>query len=224
MPTLLPALQLAATLAWSPTGRLVLDDSAPVTWAGHQVSYGRRDIPFRGEVTTRSESLLLARVRFDGSTVVLSQIACAVRFDEVGGARVSMDAGALPRSQVRFAAGSDGVRYAASSEVQWGEEDLDDDGHPGMTVEVDAPVCAGELYVANRSLSMAQARFDRTRFFGRAKVKVHQRVLGARGRCLSAVAEDTTDVVRGPFAYTEVAPGTTCAQLFAQGWPVDAES
>ncbi len=203
-----------------------VEETAPrtVLWAGHQVSYGSRRIPFRGRLKTRSESLLLARVRFDGTRLHVSQVACAVFFDEVAGARVSVDADALPRSNMTFNLRADGEDYGAGSEVAWGAEDIDDDGHPGMTVSVDAPVCAGDLYVSNRSLTRSVGRFEAKRFVGDARVTVHQHVLGARGRCLETFADDTLENVRGPFAYVEVPAGTTCGDLIRKGWPVDAET
>jgi hypothetical protein len=197
---------------------------APLMWAGHQVSYGSRDIPFKGEVSTRMDTLVLAKVQFDGRTLVVDQVACAVRFEKVGGVRVHMDASGLPRSRMSFAMTPRGDSFVNRSVVAWDDEDVDRDGHPGITVEVDAPVCSGDLYVSNRSRTRAEGRFVGETFRGRAKVNVEQSVLGARGRCLGVVAKDTDEIVSGPFAYKRVTSDATCASLISSGWPIDAES
>lgn len=224
MLTSIASLLVTTALSWAPTTTVGTQDGYLLSWAGHQVSYGSREIPFRGEVTTRVDSLVLARVKFDGNRMILVQDACAVRFAEVGGVQVHMDATALPPTRMRFDLQPDGETFTAKSLVSWGEEDVDGDGNPGMTVEVDAPVCAGDLYVSNRSRTRAEGWFDAEHFRGNAKVKVEQEVLGAKGRCLGVVARNTAEVVSGPFAYVNVPRGTTCASLIRDGWPVDAES
>lgn len=199
-------------------------DGEAVLWAGHQISFGSRDVPFRGEVATRMDTLVLAKVEFDGSRLVIDQVACAVRFDEVGGVRVTMDAAGLPRTRMMFALQDGGEMFLAKSTVAWDDEDVDGDGHPGITIEVDAPVCSGDLYVSNRSRTRAEGHFEGELFRGRAKVKVEQEVLGTRGRCLGVVARDITETVSGPFAYARAPKGSTCASLISSGWPIDAES
>lgn len=217
----LAMLTMAAVLSSSET---TSTSDFPLLWAGHQVSFGSRDVPFRGEITTRTDTLVLARVKLDGGTLVVFQEACAVRFGDVGGIKVSMDASGLPRSRMAFSLQEDGKTFLAKSQVVWGKQDVDGDGNPGMTVSVDAPVCSGDLYVSNRSRTHALGHFEPKRFSGTAKVKVEQQVLGSRGRCLGAVARDTTEIVSGPFAYVQIAKGTTCGDLIRDGWPVDAES
>lgn len=205
---------------------LVADMELPGLWAGHLVTFGSRDIPFKGEVETRVDSFVLARLVREGEIIELRQTACHVRFPKVAGVTVHMDTQALPETRVVF-----GVPDAATAEdtlegrsvVAWATEDLDDDGHPGVTVHVQAPVCSGELYVSNRSKTKATATLAPERLQGRAKVHVRQKILGAEGACLSAVAKDTDEHQSGPFAYVPVPEGTTCEMLFSQGWPVIAE-
>lgn len=219
---------LASTTATAGTAAssLVADMDLPTLWAGHQVTFGKRDVPFKGEVETRMDSFVLARLVRDGNLVELHQTACHVRFSKVAGVVVHMDSQALPETRMVFS-----VPDAASAEddvegrsvVAWASEDLDDDGHPGVTVHVQAPVCSGELYVANRSKTKATATLAPERLQGRAKVHVRQKILGAEGACLSAVAKDTDEHQSGPFAYVPVPEGTTCEMLFRQGWPVIAE-
>lgn len=191
-------------------------------WAGHQITFGVRDIPFKGEVVTRTDTFVLARAQRSAKGIELSQFACRVLIERVAGVQVSIDHRALPSSRVTFVPSENG--FVADSEVVWGEEDIDGDGHPGMTVEVDAPVCSGEIYVDNHSTTHATATHDGTRLRGNANVHVIQHVLGTKGRCLAMTASDTNEHVQGPFAYVAVPSGTTCASLRRDGWPVDAET
>lgn len=203
------------------------DMALPTLWAGHQVTFGKRVIPFKGEVETRMDSFVLARLERDGDLVELHQTACHVRFSKVAGVTVHMNAQSLPRTRMVFAAADDAPAANGAlqgrSVVAWASEDLDDDGHPGVTVHVQAPVCNGDLYVSNRSKTKATATIAPDRLEGRAKVHVKQTILGAEGACLSAVAKDTDEHQSGPFAYVPVPEGTTCETLFRQGWPVTAE-
>ncbi len=224
MLTALFTVAAASALSWFPAFNAASFEDYPLLWAGHQISYGTKNIPFRGEVVTRMDSLVLAHVKMDGSKLIISQTACAVRFDEVAGIRVHMDASALPRTRMSFALQPDGETFLAKSVVSWAEQDIDGDGNPGMTIGVEAAVCAGDLYVANRSRTRAEGHFDPKYFRGNAKVKVEQQVLGSKGGCLGVVARDTQEVVSGPFAYVNVPAGTTCETLIRSGWPVDAES
>lgn len=189
-------------------------------WAGHQVSFGKRDVPFKGEVQTRTDTWTLARVRHDGEQITLSQEACMVVIRPVAGVKVRMDARALPANEFGFS--SNGVDLKGTSEVSWAREDVDGDGHPGMTVHVDSSVCSGDLYVANRSRTRARAELRGEALRGKARVTVDQEVLGAKGACLSVVASDTHEVVSGPFAYAPVEATTTCKSLMQTGWPIDA--
>jgi hypothetical protein len=200
------------------------DVALPTLWAGHQVAFGQRAIPFKGKVQTRMDSFVLARLERHGDVVELRQTACHVRFSKVAGVTVHMNATALPRTRMVFSAADDAKRaLEGRSVVAWASEDLDDDGHPGVTVRVQAPVCNGELYVANRSKTKATATIAPDRLEGRAQVHVRQTILGAEGACLSAVAKDTDEHQSGPFAYVPVPEGTTCETLLRQGWPVTAE-
>lgn len=204
----------------------IADLELPALWAGHQVTFGTRKIPFKGEVETRVDSFVLARLERDGELATLHQTACHVRFSKVAGVMVHMDTQALPDTRMVFSVpGTAGVHdeFAGRSVVAWASEDLDDDGHPGVTVHVQAPVCSGELYVANRSKTKATATLAPERLQGRARVHVRQKILGAEGACLSAVAKDVDEHVSGPFAYVPVPEGTTCEMLLRQGWPVIAE-
>lgn len=189
-------------------------------WAGHQVSFGKRNVPFKGEVRTRTDTWTIARVTHVGDKITLTQDACMVVIKPVAGVKVRMDARALPANEFGFS--SNGVDLKGSSEVSWAREDVDGDGHPGMTVHVDSSVCSGELYVANRSRTSARAELSGDALRGTARVTVDQEILGAKGACLSVVASDTHEIVSGPFAYAPVEATTTCRSLMQSGWPIDA--
>lgn len=189
-------------------------------WAGHQISFGKRDVPFKGEVQTRTDTWTIAHVKHEGEKITLSQEACMVVIKPVAGVKVRMDARSLPANEFGFS--SNGVDFKGTSEVSWSSEDVDGDGHPGMTVHVDSSVCSGDLYVANRSRTSARAEFSGDALRGTARVTVDQEVLGAKGACLSVVASDTHDVVTGPFAYAPVETTSTCRSLMQTGWPIDA--
>lgn len=204
------------------SARAASDEALPTLWAGHQVSFGQRKVPFKGKVQTRTDSFVIARLRRDGQLIELEQTACQVRFSKVAGVRVHMDADALPRTRMVFSANDESRELAGRSIVAWSSADIDDDGNPGMTVRVDAPICSGELYVANRSKTRATATLEGRRLEGKARVRVKQQILGAKGACLSAVAKDTDENQSGPFAYVPVPEGSTCATLMAEGWPVSA--
>lgn len=192
-------------------------------WASHQIVFGSREVPFRGTVTTRTDTFALARVRRRDDSIEVVQTACRVLIEPVGNVEVTIAASGLPRSTMRFAADDEGS-FVANAVLGWGEDDVDGDGNPGVTVGVDAPVCSGELYVSSESTTRAVGRFHGTRFAGEARVRVVQHVIDAKGACLSVVASDTDERVRGPFAFVPVSADATCESLLQNGWPVDAES
>lgn len=217
------SLMSSASAVTTPEPATAAASQLPALWAGHQVTFGRRHVPFKGEVETRMDTFVLARMRSDGGLIELDQTACHVRFSKVAGVMVHMNAEALPESHMVFATNDDTGQLVGRSLVAWANEDIDDDGHPGMTIHVKAPVCSGDLYVSNRSNTKATATIGPDRLEGSAKVHVRQEILGTEGACLGVVAKATDERVAGPFAYVPVPAGTTCETLFRQGWPVTAK-
>jgi len=210
----------ALPLFVDPIAHMAATSSDGQVWAGHQVTFGRRDVPFKGEVQTRTDTWALARVRYDGDRLTLTQEACMVVVKPVAGVKVFMDARSLPANEFGFQPNGEDLR--GRSVVSWSDEDVDGDGHPGMTVHIDSNVCSGDLYVGNDSRTRARAQRVGGALRGRATVTVDQTILGAKGACLSVVATDTHEVVRGPFAYAPIDRGATCRSLMQSGWPVDA--
>lgn len=206
----------ALASAWFVDGEDVVSTER---WAGHQVVRGVKKVPFLGDLETRTDTFILADVtnRADGS-VELMQKACKVSFKKVAGVRVSVDGPAMPKNKVVFEP-VDGV-FKSRSVVKWGSQDIDGDGHPGATVEVDASICSGALYVTNKATTNALAKRSRAgTLTGTVFVRVLQEVLDAEGRCLKKSAKDIDESYRGKFSYTKVDADATCSELLPN-WPV----
>ncbi len=195
-------------------------------WAGHQVVVGSRKIPVLGELETRSDTFVLARVVRDGDDYVLEQTSCKFEIAKVAGVRIAFPEEArFPPTSIRFRRDGDGARVVAEPWViAWAEEDVDRDGKPGATVLVDAPICDGSLFVGARSRSLARGEAADDGLHGELRVEVEQKIHGTSRTCLSMMAKDSADKLRGTFAYKRVPAGTTCASLLLGGaWPVRAE-
>lgn len=197
-----------------------------VLYAGHQVVVGHRDVPVIGRVETRTDTFLLAEVVHGEDGWVVSPRTCHVDMRPTAGVRIRMEdavARVLPVVPFHLTAGRDGYWYAAPWQAGWGREDVDGDGHPGVTLAVSAPLCSGQVYVASTSWSKARVRLHRDAFEGEIRVRVHQRTLGASSGCLTLMSTDGRDRVKGTFRYERVPAGTTCDELEARGWPVHAD-
>jgi hypothetical protein len=221
---------LSATLSVVLLGSPVISaagDDAPITtehWAGHQVTFGTREVPVLGTLETRLDTYVIARVRKQGTTVQIDQRACKVNYGDVGGVKVYVDADALPDSRIVFEQVEGTPHFSMSGTVNWGEEDIDEDGNPGMRVYVDAPVCSGNLHVTNKTTTAARAFSDEGGpFYGEVTISVRQKILGAEGRCLSALSEDSYERSKGSFKYTKIKANETCKSLLDAGWPVKAK-
>lgn len=218
--TILLSAQLTSLGGFSPASEAATI-ATPQRFAGHQVTYGSRKIPFRGKVETRTDTFVLASITRRNDELVVTQRACHVRFKPVAGVSVSLDARSLPKD--RFVLQEDAGLYQGRSRVAWAREDVDSDGKPGMTVVVDSSICSGSLYVGNDSRTKATAWLRRDgSISGRAKVRIDQTILGTEGVCLGMAAKDTTELVSGPFAYVPVDEDATCESWSVASWPADA--
>ncbi|WP_373045685.1 hypothetical protein [Vulgatibacter sp.] len=213
------ALSLAAPLA-------AAAEEAPKRelWAGHQVVVGARDVPVLGDVETRTDSFVLAEVeRAADGTLKLVQRACRVAIAPAAGVKVSFLPGAEPKlPPASFALQKKGDRWYADFLSGWKAEDADGDGKPGATMEVDAPLCSGKLFVTSDSRTKLRGREERGGLVGETRAISDQKTLDAEGACLKMMASDTRDAVEGTFAYAPVPEGTTCEALLAGTWPVKA--
>ncbi|EDM76026.1 hypothetical protein PPSIR1_32954 [Plesiocystis pacifica SIR-1] len=194
-------------------------------WAGHQVAFGTREVPVLGTMQTRMDNYTIARVRKTADGIQIDQRACKVDYNDEGGVKVYVDANVLPDSRLVFERVEGTPHYTMSGTVNWGEEDIDEDGNPGMRVYVDAPVCSGNLHVTNRTTTNARAFPDENggTLRGEVTISVRQKILGAEGKCLSALAEDSFERSKGSFRYTKIKAGETCKSLLDAGWPVKAK-
>ncbi len=195
------------------------------TWVGHQVTYGERRVPILGALATRTDTFIVARVRRFGDLLELEQTACAVTFAPVLGVDVAMPArslAALPTSRLLWRVVGERLE-AAPTWSGWGSEDLDGDGNPGLTILVDAPMCDGEIYVANATTTRIDGRATATELRGQIEVRVQQEVLGASSACLTWGGRETDEVQRGSFVFQR-APEASCARLSVARWPVRADA
>jgi len=192
-------------------------------WAGHQVALGEKYFPVVGSQKTRIDTYTLATVQYKAGRLILKEQACKVEYAEVMGAKVHVPVEALPISTLEFEKVAGSEHYAMESLVQWGREDIDHDGEPGMTVVVDAPVCSGKIQVSNRTVTHARAFRDRGRFHGRVNLTVYQQVFGADSFCLQRLSKASKEVKHGHFAYVRVDPSTRCKDLIGHPWPVRAD-
>ena len=188
-----------------------------LVWLGHQVVEGRKPIPLLGELETRTDSYVLAHVTREGDTLRLRQEACAMDVRETLGVKVAMTPEALrrlPVADIRLTVQPDGTLRAAPWTVAWGEEDVDRDGQPGVTIQVDSRMCGGALYMASTSTSRAgQVRLTPQGMAGELSVLLEQRLLGASRSCLLLGGSEQREEQTGRFVYVQVPPETTCADV-----------
>ncbi len=217
--TLLPAILAALS---GPVESPTTTAATPRVWAGHHVVFGKRKIPVRGTLRTRMDTFVLATmVEQDGHLEIVEQ-PCHVEIAPVAGISVTMDARHVPPASMALKVDAGSHHWVGSAENGWQDQDIDGDGHPGMTVSIDAPICSGKLYVSQSARTVARLHRAGDHISGSTHVSVHQTILGAEGACLSALARDSREVVTGPRAYAPVPVGTTCEQLLAGPWPVKA--
>lgn len=213
----------------SPDKAAAQDVGIAEVWAGHQVVHGSRRLPILGELPTRTETFVVARVLRRKSIIELRQRACFVRFDKQMGTKIAMKPTALaglPETRIEFSHEKSGALQARPWVVGWGWEDLDKDGFPGVTIQIEALLCGGALYVASSTTSHARGQLTSDGAQGKLSVQVKQRILGASNWCLRKVADESENWQHGRFVYRRVPTGSTCKSLQKGGakpgahWPV----
>lgn len=194
-------------------------------WAGHAIVAGKRAVPFLGKVEAKTESWVLARVERTPNGFRLEQQSCRVELSNPLGVDLKMNPGAaekLPPLIIEYVKRPDGKYYQAPSVSGWAEEDVDKDGKPGMTVNVEAPICGGKLFVGLKTKSMSRGELSADGVMrGEIKAQVAQKVIGTEGACLGVLSNDADDPAGGNFAYVPTSSVATCASLTAASrWPV----
>jgi hypothetical protein len=206
----------AAQPAASPPGLVEL-------WAGHQVVTGKRDVPLLGERETRTESWVLARVRRDAAGLELVQSACRIESAPVlGVSTLIAPAAARLLPPTRFRLERDPATGLLAGEWAGGFDahDWDDDGSPGLGVEVSGPLCSGRVSVTSETTTRARGVDAGDVLSGEVTVDVRQHVLGASARCLLLGGRDGHDEQRGTFTYVRVPDDATCDALESLAWPL----
>jgi hypothetical protein len=198
----------------------------PELWAGHAVVIGHRSVPFLGKVEARTESLVLAKITRTSDAISFDQVSCEIDLINPTGVKLSLNPGAaekLPPVHLDFDRRGDGLWYQREATSGWKEEDVDRDGHPGMTVNVDAPICGGKLFVSLNTTSVARGQLAAdSSMKGQLRAKVKQIVLDTEGACLSVLVRDSEERAAGAFAYVPVPKSSTCESLKKAPWPVKA--
>lgn len=193
-------------------------------WAGHQIVLGARSVPILGTLETRTDSYYLAKVRREEGAIHVSQITCKMEIARFAGVKVSFLPEGLPKMPASsFIFRESGDRWEAGPWVtEWEEEDVDHDGKPGATVNVEAPVCGGTVFLAGWSRAIARGVEKDGAIQGEMRASVGHRIIGTSSGCISLVAKDSEEKVKGTFAYRPLPTSTTCAHLLAAEWPVQA--
>src|SRR4051812_13408940 len=141
------------------TVQVAAADKAPEFWAGHEILLGHVDLPLLGKIETRTDNYVIARVTREGDTYRLVQSACGSHTKPVLGSSVTLPEGTitrLPPTNIEYRrTGSALIAPAWTS--GWGSEDVDGDGHPGVTYDVKAPLCGGQIYAAVHNVAVARA-------------------------------------------------------------------
>jgi hypothetical protein len=209
---------IAAAIAAEPVGEM---------WIGHAIVAGKRAVPLLGKVEARTESWVLARVLRSKDGFQLEQRSCAVELSNPLGVRLFMNPGAaekLPVIRLQYSRRADGRYYQMPATSGWGSEDVDRDGQPGLTVNLEAPICGGRLFVGVRTKSLSRGTVEADgSMIGELRAQIDQRVLGTEGACISVLADDSTESAAGTFAYVPTSTAATCATYSRDRWPVRAK-
>jgi hypothetical protein len=194
-------------------------------WAGHAVVVGKRSVPILGKVEAATESWVIARVSRTKDGIHIEQKSCRVELSNPLGVDLFLNPGAaekLPAIILDFKRRPDGMYYQDPNISGWAEEDVDGDGKKGLTVNVDAPICGGKLFVGLKTKSMSRGTISAGgEMRGEMKAKIGQKVYGTEGACISLLADDVEEAANGAFAYVRTSSTASCASLSVlPKWPI----
>jgi hypothetical protein len=221
----LVALALASTVRSSPVAAANFDpanaglDASWSYWAGHQVLHGKRRIPILGLLDTRLDTYYLAKIRVREGRIEVAQEACVSRYARFAGVSVSFPASALPDLNFTLAPLAN-QNYIGSTSVSWGEEDIDRDGQPGMSIDVDAAICGGTIYVGSDTrVTMELDTLTPTVISGRTHMHHTFEVHDASTFCLRAFSRNRSESAAGTITFVPLASPKSCTQLARGPWP-----
>jgi hypothetical protein len=185
-------------------------------------------VPILGKIEFQTSNHIIAEVTRQGDTIHIKQEVCTVEFEKVLGAQLYMDPKAPPRMRSVnpvFHPQENGVLQSTIWPSGWSTQDLDEDGFPGITITVKAPLCGGQMYMGSEAQSIARLKPWNGALAGLVQVQVKQFVLGTRGACLSLMARDHTQTLPGFLIYSPLDQRYSCDDLAGHTWPeYDAEN
>jgi hypothetical protein len=191
-------------------------------WAGKLTVIGYRRIPFLGKVEFRTSNRLIATVTRKDGRIELDQQVCSIDFEKVFGAKLHIDPDAPPRmphAQPKFTPLADGSYMADFWTSGWDQTDHDQDGDPGVSIDVRAPLCGGDVFMESHARSESRAVPWHGALAGKIRVEVTQKVLGTHGACLAFMAKDHTQWLHGFVAYEPLDGPRGCDDMGPFSWP-----
>lgn len=193
-------------------------------WVGHQVTRGHRKVPVLGKLSTHLETYYLAKMRRKGQGFEVVQQACGSKYRPIAGVKVGFHAEHTPALHYNFQPNQKG-ELRATTKVNWTREDLDRDGEPGLSIDVNAKICRGRLYVGNRSRLQSMVRWTHPwQWDGEIQTEHTMQILGSDSFCLRTFARSRKEQARGRFRFKAIPGPTSCAKLLKKPWPVHAEA
>ena len=204
---------------------LVLVALAPLppdlVWAGTQTMWGTAQIPLIGTITTRTDLRVLARVSRSPTGIALTQSTCDVHMEPIAGVRMWMlptSVSRLPDVTITLNKGADDG-LTGTWTTRWSKTDVDSDGFPGVSLQVEVPLCGGQIYLAADTQSVAPARFNGNELHGVVTAVLQKYILGASNACLRLAAAQSQETLHGVIHYRPVNPDLRCATVPENAWP-----
>lgn len=193
-------------------------------WVGHQITRGHRKVPVLGKLATHLETYYIAKVRKKGAGFEVIQSACASSYRPIAGVKIGFHAEHTPPIRYDFMPGKQGA-LQAKAQVVWAQEDLDEDGQPGLSIDVNARICRGKLYVGNHTQIESKARWvNPWQWEGTIQTQHLMNILGSDSFCLRTFARSRKEKSQGSFRFKALSGPTTCKALLKRPWLVHAES
>lgn len=209
------------------------------TWAEVQVTTVTVDLPVLGEQRSRTIATVLLRVTQVGTQLHLTEEVCGLETKSTTEAIRTVYPPAFRRALSGWvrraelsALGSwryreEGALRTVGAKLAEGEAlpsraddprvlDADQDGHPGLTVEIEGLV-DGQVYVVQRGRTSLQANLQNNdRLEGRLEWDSEERVIGASHRFLENKPDTRPDFERSFFRRRRVPAEASCQDVLAR--------